>query len=174
MKNLPFGDNHFTHVLMNFGPQLMQDPIKALTGKSIASTFYQPADAKPQPETYRVLRNGGRTGFTCWTKPGWVPSVQEAVPFFNPPPFLSGPWCDPEVTRRNLETIGFSKVNFMTLEFRTKDWDIEGYLELMKLLLSKVLIGENADAYDKLMRAKYERGEMGMDWQALVVSAVKP
>ena len=70
--------------------------------------------------------------------------------------------------------IGFSKVNVSTLEFRTDEKDIEGYLELMKLLLTKVLVGENADAYDKLMRAKSERGEMGMDWQALVVSAVKP
>ena len=44
----------------------------------------------------------------------------------------------------------------------------------MKLLLTKVLVGENADAFDKVMRAKFERGEMGMDWQALIVSAVKP
>lgn len=70
--------------------------------------------------------------------------------------------------------IGFSKVDVSTLEFKTNEEDIEGYLELMKLLLSKVLVGKSADAYDKLMRAKHERGEMGMNWQALVVSAVKP
>ncbi len=127
-----------------------------------------------QTEIHRVMRNGGRTGFTCWTKPGWIPSVQEVVPSYTPPPFLSNPWCIPDAIRTNLETIGFSNVNFETLDFRTNEGDIEAYLELMKLLLSKVLIGENADAYDKLMRAKYERGEMGMDWQALVVSAVKP
>ena len=69
--------------------------------------------------------------------------------------------------------IGFSEVHVSTLDFRTDEKDIEGYLELMKLLLTKVLIGENADAYDKLMRAKFECGEMGMEWQALVVSAVK-
>ena len=120
------------------------------------------------------MRHGGRTGFTCWTEPGWIASVQEAVPSFNPPPFLSSPWCAPETIRGNLEKIGFSKVNVTTVEFRTNEWDVEGYLELMKLLLSKVLVGENADVYDKLIRAKYERGEMGMDWQALVVSAVKP
>ena len=70
--------------------------------------------------------------------------------------------------------IGFSEVNVTTVEFRTDEWDIEGYLELMKLLLSKVLVGENADVYDKLIRTKHERGEMGMDWQALVVSVLKP
>lgn len=70
--------------------------------------------------------------------------------------------------------IGFAKVNVMTLDFTTNEEDIEGYLELLKLLLSKILVGDNADAYEKLMRAKYERGDMGMNWQALVVSAVKP
>ena len=133
-----------------------------------------PADATPQPETHRVLRNGGRTGFTCWTKPGWLPSVQEAIPSYNPPPFLSSPWCDPVVIRKNLETVGFSDVGVETLDFRTDEGDIEGFLELMKLLLGRVLVGEYADIYDELMRGKYERGEMGMDWQALVVSAVKP
>ena len=159
---------------MNFGPQLVQDPHKALTGKSITNQYHRPADAEPQLETHRVMRNGGHTGFTCWTKPGWVPSLQEAIPSWNPPPFSSNPWCDPEAVRRNLEMIGFSEVNVTTLEFKTKEMEIEGYLELMKQLLSKVLVGENADAYDKLMRAKYERGEMDMDWQAVVVNAVKP
>ena len=121
-----------------------------------------------------MLRAGGRVGFTCWTKPGWVASVQEIVPSFKPPPFLSNPWCVPETVREKLETIGFSEVSCSTIDFTTDEEDVGGYLELMKLLLSKVLIGENADAYDQLMRAKHERGEMGMEWQALVVSAVKP
>ena len=113
-------------------------------------------------------------GFTCWTQPGWVPFVQEAVPSFVPPPFLSNPWCNPETIRNNLEAVGFSNVKCTTLDFRTNEEDIEGYLELMKLLLSKVLVGEKADAYDNLMRGKYKRGEMEMSWQALVVSAIKP
>lgn len=33
IKDLPYSDEHFTHVLMNFGPQLMPDPIKALRGE---------------------------------------------------------------------------------------------------------------------------------------------
>ena len=70
--------------------------------------------------------------------------------------------------------MGFLRVEVVTIDFKTDEGDIEGYLELMRLLLGKVLVDENADKYDKLMRAKYERGEMGMNWQALVVSAVKP
>lgn len=42
------------------------------------------------------------------------------------------------------------------------------------MLSGKVLVSETADAYAKLMRKKHECGEMGMDWQALVVSALKP
>ena len=64
-------------------------------------------------------------------------------------------------------------MNCTALDFRTNEEDIEGYLELMKLLLNKVLVDEKADAYDDLMRAKYEHKEMGMNWQALVVSAIK-
>ena len=33
VKHLPYSDNHFTHVLMNFGPQLMSDPVRALQGE---------------------------------------------------------------------------------------------------------------------------------------------
>ncbi len=96
------------------------------------------------------------------------------MPSYNLPPFLSSPWCDPVAIRETLETVGFSNVGVETLDFRTSEADIEGFLELMKLLLGKVLVGEYAGIYEELMRGKYERGEMGMDWQALVVSAVKP
>lgn len=51
----------------------------------------------------------------------------------------------------------------MTLEFQANEKDIVGYLEPMKLLLAKVLVGETADAYEKLMGAKYERREMEMN-----------
>ena len=54
----------------------------------------------------------------------------------------------------------------MTLEFSTDEGDIEGFLELVKLHLSKLLVHKTADTYDKLMRAKYMRGEMRMDRQA--------
>ena len=36
-----------------------------------------------------------------------------------------------------------------------------------------ILVGENADAYDKIMKAKSERGKMELDWRALVESAVR-
>ena len=33
IKHLPYSDDHFTYVLMNFGPQLMSDPVRALQGE---------------------------------------------------------------------------------------------------------------------------------------------
>ena len=80
----------------------------------------------PRKETHRVLRRGGRTGFTCGTKPSWIPAVQEAVPSFQPPPFQSRPGCHPEFIQGNLETTGFSEVRIETLDFSTEE-DLEGY-----------------------------------------------
>ena len=54
-----------------FGPQLMQEPLKALTGPSSPRAIFKSSlIAKSKAETYRVLRQGGLTGFTCWTKAG--------------------------------------------------------------------------------------------------------
>ena len=152
---LPYSSEEFTHVLMNFGPQLMSDPMLALE------------------ETHRVLRKGGCTGFTCWLKPGWIPSVREAFPSFSPPTLLSSPWKDSEAIKANLSSLGFKDTTASTLDFKTHEENLEAYLELMELLLSKLLVGENAAIYQKHMRAKYARGETEMSWQALIVSAVK-
>jgi ubiquinone/menaquinone biosynthesis C-methylase UbiE len=153
---MPYGAEEFTHAMMNFGPQLMSDPMLALR------------------ETHRVLRKGGYTGFTCWTKPGWIPSVMEAFPSFSPPSLLSSPWKDPDSIKANLSSLGFTDIIVSTLDFKTREENLEAYLELMKLLLAKLLVGENAAIYESHMRAKYARGEIEMSWQALVVSAVKP
>jgi ubiquinone/menaquinone biosynthesis C-methylase UbiE len=152
---VPYGAEEFIHVMMNFGPQLKSDSILALR------------------ETYRILRKGGCTSFTCWTKPGWVPSVVEVFPSFSPPPLLSGPWKDPDAIKANLSSLGFTKITVSTLDFKTREANLEAYLELMKLLLAKLMVGENAAIYDNHMRAKYSQGETEMSWQALVVSAVK-
>lgn len=69
--------------------------------------------------------------------------------------------------------LGFEDITVSTLDFITREKNLEAYLELMKILLAKLLFTENATAYDNHMRAKYERGEIEMSWQALVVSAVK-
>lgn len=155
-QDMDYGAEEFTHVLMNFGPQLMSDPMLALR------------------ETHRILRKGGYAGFTCWTSPGWVPSVVEAFPSFTPPPLLSGTWKDPETIKANLSSLGFAEITISTLDFKTREENLDAYLELMEILLAKLLVGENAKVYENHMRAKYARGETEMSWQALIVSARKP
>lgn len=158
---------------MNFGPQLMPDPIKALKGEFYIKTCREFANASYRLETHRILRKGGRTGFTCWTKPGWLPSIQEVAPSFTLPPVLSGLWSDPEAIKTELTALGFSGIETTVFDFRTNEDNVDNYLELMNLLLGKVFVHDTVVAYEKLMRGKHERGEMEMDWQALIVSAVK-
>lgn len=76
---------------------------------------------------------------------------------------LTKPICPRSVSRRSVSTISFI----------TREENLEAYLELMKMLLAKVLVGDNAAVYDDHMKAKYERGDIEMSWQALVVSAVE-
>lgn len=81
------------------------------------------------------------------------------------------PWGDADVITDNLESIGFEGVKVSKLDFEIAERDIVGFLELMRLLLGKVLEGENGERYEKLIKGKAERGDMRMRWQALVVSA---
>ena len=112
-------------------------------------------------------------GFTCWTEPGWMSSIKDAIPSFTPPSALSSPWKDPDTIKANLASLGFADIKISDLDFETRESNLDAYLELMKLLLPKLLTGENATAYDHHMKAKYEKKEIEMSWKALVVSATK-
>ena len=96
---LPFADNIFDAVVINFGLLHFGNPEQALT------------------EAYRVLRPGGRIGFTVWAIPEAAtgfqimlqaiethgdPSVQlpEGPPFFR--------FSAPTESKRTLRTVGFT------------------------------------------------------------------
>ena len=113
-------------------------------------------------------------GFTCWTEPGWMSSVTEVIPSFTPPSALSSPWKDPETIKENLSSLGFEDITVSNLRFETRESNLDAYLELMKLLLPKLLSGENATKYDNHMKAKHEKKELEMSWRALIVSATRP
>ena len=149
-------DFSFTHVLMNFGPQLMSDPPKMLA------------------ETYRILWPGGTAGFTAWTKMGWLPGVLEAFPGFKPPAPVSKTWKDVDFATEQLESVGFKNIVIEHHDFETLEGDLDAYLELMSLLLPGLLKqGDNAAVYAKVMRDRYARGEGSMRWQALIICAKK-
>ena len=154
-----YPDGTFSHVLMNFGPQLMRDAVGALK------------------ETYRILRTGGVAGFTCWVRTGWLPGIVATFPDFKPPGLLQTyPWKEPRSIEGILGEIGFVDVVVREHDFTTRlsEGGVDGFLELMALLMPGLLNGENLEQYERYMKAQVEKQPIEMSWQALVVSAKKP
>jgi SAM-dependent methyltransferase len=151
-----FPDGSFSHVLMNFGPQLMRDAVRALG------------------ETYRVLASGGIAGFTCWVKAGWVPGVVEVFPEFTLPGLLQTDlWKEAGRIKEVLGEAGFVDVVVEECDFVTRLDVADGFLEFMGLLMPGLLHGENLRKYGRYIRGEVAKGSMDMNWQALIVSARK-
>jgi SAM-dependent methyltransferase len=155
-----YPEGTFSHVLMNFGPQLMRDAKGALK------------------ETYRVLQDGGVAGFTCWVRTGWLPGVVAVFPNFEAPGLLQTyPWKEPRSIEGILGEIGFVDVVVREHDFTTRlsEGGVDGFLELMALLMPGLLNGENMQKYERYMKAQVEKQPvLEMSWQALIVSARKP
>ena len=153
--NTPFEDAKFTHVLMNFGPQLMKDAQQMLK------------------DSYRITKTGGTFGFTTWTKPGFIPSIMTVFPDFKPGATpVAGEWRDAQNMTGILTAVGFHDVEVKPVDFETNEEDIDGYIELMSdFLMAKFLQqGDNKEKYAQYMR---QPGKMKMAWQALIVTARK-
>ena len=109
---LPFGDNSFDRVLMNFGLLHVSQPETACA------------------EACRVLKRGGKFGFTVWAGPEQNPGakiVNDAVEAHanlnvglpeGPPKYLYG---EPEECRQVLERAGFDSA-LMSYQTRTVEW----------------------------------------------------
>src|SRR4030095_12026242 len=109
---LPFEDDSFDRVLMNFGLLHVSNPEKACA------------------EACRVLKRGGKFGFTVWAGPEQNPgakSANEAIEAYadldvglpeGPPKYLYG---EREECRQVLKRVGFDGGS-MSYETRTVEW----------------------------------------------------
>lgn len=100
-EELPFGEDSFDAVVMNFGILHLARPEAALQG------------------AHRVLKPGGRFAFTAWATPdqtlGFRVVLDAVAEFGDPnvqlpagPPFFR--FSDPDECRRTLESAGFAEV----------------------------------------------------------------
>lgn len=113
-QDLPFGDASFDRVLINFGLLHVARPEKACA------------------EACRVLKSGGRLGFTVWAGPeknAGAKIVNDAIEAHaeldvglpeGPPHYLYG---EREQCRKVLEQAGFDG-NSMSYETRTVEWHL--------------------------------------------------
>ena len=113
-QDLPLEDGSFDRVLMNFGLLHVSQPEKACA------------------EACRVLKPGGKFGFTVWAGPEWNPGakiVNDAIEAYanlnvglpeGPPKYLYG---EPDECRHVLKRAGLDGSS-MSYETRTVEWHL--------------------------------------------------
>ncbi|KAK6981140.1 Methyltransf-25 domain-containing protein [Favolaschia claudopus] len=159
---MPFPDNHFTHVLMNMGIQVVPDQARVIQ------------------ESFRVLAPSGLFGMTSASTPGWLPLIHAALgssESFTPPPmFTSGPLLSPATITSFLTDAGFTQVEVKTLEFDTTT-GVEEHLVMMRRMLGGeggMLGGEERwGRYEGYVRGRFGEGEVRLRSEMFVTTARK-
>jgi SAM-dependent methyltransferase len=117
---LPFPDASFDAVVANFGLNHVGQPDRALA------------------EAHRVLRAGGRLGFTVWDRNGVkvaqillqaIEAHGDATVRLPDPP--ADPFTDPEQCERTLRTVGFLPPTIVTLPLVLRLDDPDSYFDVV-------------------------------------------
>ncbi len=172
---LPFPDSSFDAVVMSFGLLHLGHPDQALA------------------EAHRVLRPGGRIGFTVWARPeesvGFgivLGAIQRHgrldVPLPPGPPFFR--FSDPEECRRALRAVGFEAPEVATVPQVWRLASLDTLFEIMRdgtVRTAGLLRAQSAEAQAAIRVAireaarPWERGgAVELPMPAVLTSAAKP
>ncbi|KAF7317250.1 Methyltransf-25 domain-containing protein [Mycena chlorophos] len=156
----PFPDNHFTHVVMNMGLQVIPDNPLVIR------------------ETYRILRPGGILGTTTGSEPSWLPTMLASIPGFTIPPVLNpstGPAASKPALEKLLRDAGFPAESITVTELVTEHVDeVPRFTKALRKMFGAALSSEDGDTWERYMKETYGEGEFRLTGKLLVTTAIKP
>ncbi|KAL1391277.1 hypothetical protein HDK64DRAFT_266848 [Phyllosticta capitalensis] len=177
---LPFPNDHFTHVLTNFGVVGIPKPRLVLG------------------EIHRVLRPNGIASFSIWKDVGWYPILEKAAAIIpGAPPMRSfaefttfassegNRWIESDFVESVAKETGFGDVSMQLVENVSRHRDAKLFFTLyghMFRLVFQCFWGQEQmeklgalvePAVTSVLKEEFGEGEISLQWSAWCVTAKK-